>query len=652
MLLSKHQFSNQWVTVMADSNRTTPEEIAVFSNEASKILVVDDVPENLRLLKGLLKNEGYDVRFAPNAKFALASLTRFLPDLILLDIMMPEMDGYELCVHLKHNPETENIPVIFLTALNEGADKVKGFQVGAVDYITKPFQAEEVLARVAHHLKLTELNLQLQQHNQALVQKNYQLQEAERETRLLLEVTQYLTHTSTWQEAIAQIIKIICERILWTYGEAWLPQEDRQTLSYLANPFAHDPHFQSFCEFSETLHFQPGEGLPGKIWKTQTLEWIQDISQNPESLYVRQSQALAIGFKSAFGLPIIVDQKVMAILVFYQNKNTACQLNLVALVQAIASQISLLIQRKQSELQLQQQAQDLAQALHQLKTTQIQLIQSEKMSSLGQLVAGISHEINNPVSFIAGNIEHLENYIQDLMHVYYAYQQSYPTPPPAINELITDLELDFTLTDLPNVILSMKSGTDRITKIVNSLRRFAHLDEAKLKKVDIHDELESVLTILNNRLKLQNSPRTTEVNELEIKVDRHYGKLPKIDCFAGELNQAFMQIMMNGIDALQEKYQAEKENPKTPYTLTIETQWLEDSEQAQIEISDNGIGIPPEVKPRIFDPFFTTKPVGKGTGMGMAISYQIIVEKHGGNLKCASSPQETTFIIHLPKSPS
>jgi len=637
---------------MADSNRTTPEENEIFNTEASKILVVDDVPENLRLLKSLLKNEGYDVRFAPNAKFALASLTRFVPDLILLDIMMPEMDGYALCEQLKKNPDTQKIPVIFLTALNEGADKVKGFQLGAVDYITKPFQAEEVLVRVAHHLKLTDLNLKLQDKNKILLQKNHQLQEAERETRLLLEVTQYLTQASTWEKAISQIIKSICDHIFWDYGEAWLPQEDTQTLSYLTNPFRNHPTFKSFCHLSATLQFSLGEGLPGKIWQTQTLEWIEDITQNSEHLYTRQSSALPIGLKSAFGIPIMVNQTVMAILIFYQSQPTPCQLNIVALVQAIASQISLLIQRKQSELQLQQQTQDLAQALHQLKTTQIQLIQSEKMSSLGQLVAGISHEINNPVSFIMGNIEHLESYIQDLIQVYYSYQQSYPNPPAHLTQLIADLEIDFTLTDLPNVILSMKSGTERITKIVNSLRRFAHLDESQLKTVDIHDEIESVLTILNNRLKLQPSPRSNPTNGPEVQVQRDYGSLPKLDCFAGELNQAFMQIMMNGIDALQERYQAEKQEPNFPYTLNIKTQWLQDLRQAKIEISDNGIGILPEVKARIFDPFFTTKPVGKGTGMGMAISYQIIVEKHGGSLKCISSPEETTFIIYLPPSPS
>jgi len=637
---------------MPHSHSTTPVENQGLDRLTSKILVVDDIPENLRLLKGLLKNEGYDVRFAPNGKFALASLTQFVPDLILLDVMMPEMNGYELCQQLKTNPKTKNIPVIFLTALNEGADKVKGFQVGAVDYITKPFQAEEVLARVAHHLKLTQLNLQLQKQNQILLQKNHQLHEAERETRLLLEVTQYLTQASTWEEAIAKIIKSICDHIFWDYGEAWLPQDNTETLSYLANPFATHPTFRSFCQVSSTLQFKPGEGLPGTIWQTQTLEWIEDITQDPQKLLTRQSLALDIGLKSAFGMPIMVNKQVMAILIFYQTQPTPCQLNIVALVQAIASQISLLIQRKQSELQLQQQAEDLAQALHQLKTTQTQLIQSEKMSSLGQLVAGISHEINNPVSFIMGNIEHLESYIQDLIQIYYGYQQSYPTPPPHLTQLIADLEIDFTLTDLPNVILSMKSGTERITKIVNSLRRFAHLDEAQLKRVDIHDEIESVLTILNNRLKLQPSPGIAQVNAPEIEVQRDYGQLPKLDCFAGELNQAFMQIMMNGIDALQERYQSEKEQLNFPYILSIKTQWLQDLGQAQINISDNGIGIPTEVKSRIFDPFFTTKPVGKGTGMGMAISYQIIVEKHGGSLKCVSSAQETTFIIHLPPSPS
>ncbi len=526
----------------------------ILGNLTSKILVVDDVPENLRLLKIVLKSQGYDVRFAPSGQFALTSLSRFIPDLILLDVMMPEMNGYDLCQQLKSNPSTKDIPVIFLSALSEGAEKVKGFQVGAVDYITKPFEAEEVLARVAHHLKLTHLSRQLQAQNQALIEQNEQLQKAERETRLLLQVTEHLTQASTWPEAIAQVLMLVCNYILWDYGEAWLPTAgDGQALAQIPTAFAQHPQFGRFHQESHQYQFQQGAGLPGRIWVTQQPEWIEDCSQleTGTGSYYRQALAAAAGLKAAFGLPIVVENQVVAVLIFYQTQKSVCQLHVVALVQAIASQLALFIQRKQGELKLQQQAQNLERALHQLQTTQTQLIQSEKMSSLGQLVAGLSHEINNPVSFISGNIDHLENYIQDLIEIVYSYQQHYPHPPATIRELISDREIDFILTDIPNVILSMRSGTERITKIINSLRRFSHLNESQLKTVDIHDEIESVLTILQNRIKLTDPHSANASNLPPIHLQRNYTPVPKIQCFPAELNQALMQIIVNAIDALQ-----------------------------------------------------------------------------------------------------
>ncbi|MEM6453061.1 MAG: ATP-binding protein, partial [Cyanobacteria bacterium P01_D01_bin.105] len=292
---------------------------------------------------------------------------------------------------------------------------------------------------------------------------------------------------------------------------------------------------------------------------------------------------------------------------------------------------------QQSETSLRQQADDLQQALLELQQTQLQLVQSEKMSSLGQMVAGIAHEINNPVSFIHGNLKHSLTYTKDVMELLTLYQKSYPTPTAEIQETIEEIDLPFLQDDFPKMMQSMKDGTTRIRDIVKSLRTFSRLDEAAVKEVDLHDGIDSTIVILNTRLKkTSDSP--------EIRVIRHYGELSPIECFAGQLNQVFMNILSNAIDALEDA-----SNLCEP-TITITTQSI-DSEWVAIHIADNGPGIPDEVLGRLFDPFFTTKAVGKGTGMGLSISYQIVTEKHNGYLSCQSLPgQGAEFTIKLPVS--
>ena len=302
-------------------------------------------------------------------------------------------------------------------------------------------------------------------------------------------------------------------------------------------------------------------------------------------------------------------------------------------------------ERKQAKLKLEQafqiqekialeyaaQAEELEKTLHNLQSTQSQLIQTEKMSSLGQLVAGVAHEINNPINFIYGNLNYADEYIQKLLSLIDLYQkQNYHNR--EIDILVKDIELEFILEDLPKILSSMKMGTDRIREIVLTLRNFSRLDEAAMKLVNIHEGIDSTLLILRHRLQGKRS----------IEIIEEYEDLPKIECYPGQLNQVFMNILNNAIDALEE-LSGNEIGKITIKTSVLNLDWV------RISIKDNGSGIKEEIINKLFDPFFTTKPVGKGTGLGLSISYQIIVEKHKGILKCISAPGEgTEFVIEIP----
>ncbi|WP_427158439.1 ATP-binding protein [Aliinostoc sp. HNIBRCY26] len=286
---------------------------------------------------------------------------------------------------------------------------------------------------------------------------------------------------------------------------------------------------------------------------------------------------------------------------------------------------------------LQQKNVALKDTLRELKNTQSQLVQQEKMSSLGQLVAGIAHEINNPVNFIYGNLKYTEDYTQNLLSLLELYQKHYPYPAPEIQNAQQEADMEYLIEDLPKILSSMKIGASRIREIVLSLRIFSRLDEAEFKTADLHQGIDSTLLILQHRIKAQGK-------RPEIKIEKHYNDIPDIQCFAGQLNQVFMNILANAIDALEEAF----DQGLCPEPLIRITSSQEGS-NVVIAIADNGTGIPEEVLSKLFDPFFTTKPVGKGTGMGLSISYQIITEKHGGLLKCISTPGKgTEFFIAIP----
>jgi len=421
--------------------------------KTADILVVDDTAENIRFLAAMLAQQGYQVRKALNGKMALTAAQAAPPNLILLDVNMPDLDGFEVCKQLKADEKTAMVPVIFLSALDEVTDKVRAFQVGAIDFITKPFQFEDVLVRIQTHLKIQELQSQLQV-------KNSQVQ----------------------------------------------------------------------------------------------------------------------------------------------------------------------------------------QALLDLKQMQAQLIRKEKMLGLEQLVAGVCHELNNPISFIVGNLNPAHQYIEKLLQLINLYQQEYPEPSPEMQTLLEETDLDFVTADLQNIIRSMRAGAKRVSSIVLALRIFSRLGESDIKAIDLHEGIDSTVLLLGHRL-------AGKAGMPAIEVKRDYNEIPLVTCYVGELNQVFLNLLNNAIDALEQKFgSSTASNPRLDQTPTI---WirteLSHAQTVTLRIQDNGIGISEPAKAHLFEPFFTTKPVGQGTGLGLATSYQIVVQKHNGHLSYDTTPNEgTEFSMTIP----
>ena len=433
-------------------------------SEQPIILIVDDNPTNLKVLSGAIADSGWEILVATDGESAIEQAEYAKPDLILLDVMMPGIDGFETCNQLKQNPITYGIPIVFMTALAETVDKVKGLSLGAVDYITKPFQTEEVLARVNVHLKMRFLNKQLAE------------------------------------------------------------------------------------------------------------------------------------------------------------------------------------QKNELEKRVEERTDQLKTALTELQESQLQVVQTEKMSALGELIAGVAHEINNPVSFIDGNLEFLEENTSDIIKHLRLYQNYYPNPQLEILQNAKDIELDILIEDIPQIISSMKIGVERIGNISTSLRNFSRSDTSSKVACDINEGIDSTLMILKHRLKANNK-------RPEIKVLKEYAELPLVKCYSGQLNQVFMNIISNSIDALDDynsqfTYEEKKTNP---HCILITTALDPERDKVSISFKDNGPGIPGDVLKSIFEQFFTTKSVGKGTGLGLSISRKIVEEKHQGKLACNSLPGEgTEFTIELP----
>jgi hypothetical protein len=512
----------------------------------------------------------------------------------------------------------------------------------AVDWTLSELELAQALGQqFATAIQQYETHQQLQTLNSRLEgqvqERTAQLQQATEQQRILFEVVTKTRRSLDFQTIFTTVT-----------------QEVRQSLNAdRAIVFCFDPTSQSDdgdvvaedglpdfpAMLSQTIH---GHCL-GENYLTQYQQGhvtaIVDIHQAGfKDCYVALLDRFAI--KANIVAPLIKGEKLWGLLCVHQcDKPRDWQPTEIQFVTQVAIQLGIGLEQADLLAQTQLQAEQLAYTLRTLKHTQGQLIQTEKMSSLGQLVAGIAHEINNPVNFIAGNLNYVKSYIDDLLALIQTYQTCYPEPYPQVIEQMEAIDLEFMTQDLPKTVSSMKIGTDRIRQIVLSLRNFSRLDQSEVKPIDIHEGIESTLLILQHRLKAPDHPNGG------ITLEKEYGELPLVECYASQLNQAFMNVLSNAIDALEE---AVSQGFGRSPMISIRTESIDD-DLVVIRIRDNGLGIPAGVKAQIFEPFFTTKPIGKGTGMGLSISREIIVDKHRGVFKCHSQAGESTeFWIEVP----
>jgi two-component system, NtrC family, sensor kinase len=586
---------------------------------SSYILIVDDIPANVQLLSSLLARSGYLVKSVMSGSSALKVARKYPPDLILLDIMMPEMSGYEVCQKLKASEQTRDVPIIFLSALDDAFDKVQAFEVGAVDYITKPFEIAEAIARVETHLSLRQTQKKLSEQNTLLQQEIHERTIAQ----AALEASE-ARHRAVLDAIPDLMLRIASDGTILDYRH---PQSKKSETFEQRSKTAQEKHPLPVYDLSlldDRILNQKIEAVLSEdlaVWIMYHVEQAIEIGESINGEYVQQINGNWHQYESRF----VVSKK---------NE-------VLAIVRDISARKHIEAELLKSQALLRSQTQQLQQALNTLKQTQSQLIQRAKMAGLGQLVAGIAHEINNPIGFIYSNIAPAKEYIQQLLELIDAYQTEYPEPTTRIQEISQDLDIEFLVEDLNRLLNSMESGADRICKIVRSLRNFSRHDESEIKSVDLHEGLESTLLMLQHRLQ-----------EKRIQVTKDYGDLPLITCYPSQLNQVFMHILNNAIDATSDRPE--------PRTIEIGTFFVYCSSmilksldpQVIIRIRDNGCGLSPDIQDKVFNPFFTTKPVGSATGLGLAISHQIVVEQHGGQLMCFSLlDRGTELVIQLPVHP-
>lgn len=381
-----------------------------------------------------------------------------------------------------------------------------------------------------------------------------------------------------------------------------------------------------------------GAGVCWEVIETGQPLFIADYAQHPQALPALRHPG--IGQLGIFPIPASTGEILGVLTLELRDGPNRRPIPQQEMILAACQILGARLAQAQAQAALATQTQQLEQTVAELRRAQVQLVQTEKMAGLGQLVAGIAHEINNPVSFIQGNLPHTEEYVLDVLRILALYQDRYPDPDPALARAIAEADLDFIQEDLRRLLKSMKSGVNRIRDIVRSLRNFSRFDEAEIKTVDLHEGLESTLLVLASRLRAQR-------DRPAIAVEKAYGNLPLVACDPSALNQVFLNVLLNAVEALEHQCQAD---PELVPVIQVVTQAIA-GDRVEIRITDNGPGMTPEIQTQIFNPFFTTKPVGEGTGMGLPISYQIITERHGGTLTCESQPGHgTTLIVQIPQA--
>ncbi|OUC11923.1 MAG: hypothetical protein B0A82_24765 [Alkalinema sp. CACIAM 70d] len=728
------------------------------------ILIVTADPESVGSLAQALVRKEYSVEITSHSLAqAIATVQAKQPRLILTDMTLPDSRGHQIVKRLKELEQGREIPVMVMGAPQDLSETLRAFEGGVVDYLAQPIQQEEVLARIAYHVKvstllrtLTAQNLQFHQElrqsqeegntyraifeqsvdgmfqsslegrylrvNSALarlygydspedllatvtnIQEQLYVQADRREElmaylsvhdqvtefesqisckdgrciwisedvravrdgagqllfyegvvrniddrkrldqRLALQhqVTQMLATNPTQHQANQYLLAAIATCLGWPLGELWMMEMEEQQLHCVQTWQRSQDGEIPFLAEAKGLHLLWGEEVPGYVLEEGEPMWVADVTQLPNLR--RLSLARQAGIQSAVGFPILQGYQVFGVVVFYAQSLVELEANLMQTIATIVQQFGQFVERKQadmalrrSEIQLRQKTQQLETTLRHLQQTQIKMIQQEKMSSLGQLVAGISHEMNNPISFIYSNLVYAEDYIQDLISVVKIYRSYYPESIPELIEADA-LDIEFLLQDFPKLLKSIQTGSQRIRNIVSALRSFARLDEAGEKPTQLNQALENIVMLLGARL-------AETLQRPAIQVMQQYDPaLPVVTCDPGQINQILMILILNAIEAI-DRFWIETSPDREPI---IRLQTLNQGETLQIRILDNGPGIPPELHQRIFDPFFTTKPVGQGTGMGLPIAYQIM-EHHRGKLEFQSQwGQGAEFIVTLP----
>jgi len=545
----------------------------------TKILIVDDEEANLKYMSTLISRYGYIFDVARNGIEAIEKTKKINPDIILLDILMPEMDGIEACKRLKEDPETRHIPIIVLTALEDKETKIESLKAGANDFLSKPVDNIELIARIKNFLQLKNLE-EIKKNNEILTGTIKAIEIAKREWEQTMDCINDIVILIDASDNIIRCNKILTALTGRSYSE-------------LLNRKWQDVFKES--------------GFSYKISSSGSIEYYHPGGRyfNYDIYYVK-NLGTASTYTAVITLQDITDRKKRE----EERERTEEEL-------------------KKSKEMLEAHHKELEKAYAELKAAQSQILQQEKMASIGQLAAGIAHEVNNPVGFIMSNLSSLQKYVSRLSEFIDVQTETIKKLSGdgkilnAIKESRKSLKVDYIIDDLGNLIRESLDGAERVKKIVQDLKSFSRIDEAEWKMADINAGIESTINIVWNELKYKAT------------VKKEYGDMPLTKCNPGQLNQVFMNILVNAAHAIEKQGE-----------ITMKT-W-HDNGYIYISISDTGCGIPADKIDRIFEPFFTTKEVGKGTGLGLSIAYDI-VKKHNGDIIVESEVGKgTTFTVKVP----